>query len=148
MFKKILLLSLLVLSINQVNAQQEPTLEQFLGAVAGGVICNNLVEGDNRKAASAACAVVGYRYGNKILGRNDDLYAYRVNNVSLSQLQRLCRQQVPVEYQYDRYLYDAYVNGCVRRYSEEIRKERLRIIQERRRLEQQAYEQGYDQSLP
>lgn len=148
MFNKILIFSLLALSINQVNAQQEPTLEQFLGAVAGGVICHNLVDGSGKKAASAACAVVGYRYGNKILGRNDDLYVYQVNNIDINQLSRLCRKQVPVEYHYDKYLRDAYVNGCVRRYSEEIRKERIRILQERRRLEQQAFEQGYDQTAP
>lgn len=147
MIKKIISLSLLGLS-STVYAQQEPTLEQFLGAIAGGVICNELVDGNGKKAASAACAVVGYRYGNKILGRNDDLYVYRVNTVSLSQLKRQCRQHVPIEYQYDRYLYDAYVNGCVRRYSEEIRRERLRIIRERQELERRAYEQGYDQSLP
>jgi hypothetical protein len=93
--------------------------------------------------SSAGCTTV-------ILDRN--LYAYAVNNVSLSQLQSQCRQHAPIEYKYRRNLYDAYVNGCVTRHIEEIRRERLRIMRERQELDQElkrrAYEQGYDRSTP
>ena len=110
-----------------VNAQISD--EELLGAIAGGMLGNSVGDGDGRKAATVIGAIIGYRMGERVLGRHDRDNFARLNH---DDFRYWCRHQVPYRYQYERNLRDRWVSGCVNR-----------LNRQQRDLEREAYEDGY-----
>jgi len=110
------------------SAQNGPTSEQLLGAIAGGALGSTIGDGDGRKAATVIGAIIGYRMGERVLNPNE-----RREFVHLGQndLRWYCNREVPHRYMHDRNLSDMWVRGCVQR-----------LHNQQRELERQAYLDG------
>ena len=50
--------------------------DKLLGAIAGGVLGSTVGKGDGRKAATVVGAVLGYRYGERILNSDSNHQSY------------------------------------------------------------------------
>jgi len=103
--------------------------EQILGAIAGYYLGNSIGDGDGRRAARVLGAVIGYRYGENILSRRD---RRDFLNMDVYDFRHYCRRTVPYNYSDRRNTRDAWIRGCVNRLS-----------QQQRKLEREAYEDGY-----
>ena len=129
--------------------------EKLLGAIAGGVLGSTVGKGDGRKAATVVGAVLGYRYGERILNSDSNRQSYvpphtreRYNDqyfpqenyprpsheyVRSDRGKRLyCQNNIPHRYSYNDRLRNVWVNGCLER-----------LQQEEDRMAQEAYQDGY-----
>lgn len=129
--KTLLATSLLLVSSIAV-AQENPSAEQILGAIAGGAIGNSIGDGDGRKAATVVGAIIGYRMGEQILGSKEK---YPGIGNTQSDFRRYCSSRVPTEYFEYNSLRENWVRGCIQR-----------LNREQRELERQAYEDGLNGS--
>ena len=123
--------------------------DKLLAAVAGGVLGSTVGKGDGRKAAIVAGAVLGYRYGERILN-SDSNSTYRSEsyiprehyngqyipqgNYARSDREKriYCQNNIPHRYSYNDRLRTVWVSGCLER-----------LQQEEDRLAQEAYQDGY-----
>ena len=128
MVQKLLLVTIASLLIGSASAQQGPSSEQLLGAIAGGALGNTIGDGDGRKAATVIGAIIGYRMGERVLNPHE-----RREFVHLPQndLRWFCNREVPHRYMHDRNLSEMWVRGCVQR-----------LHNQQRELERQAYLDG------
>lgn len=124
---KVLFLASLLMSAPAL-AQQNPSTEQVLGAIAGGALGSTIGSGDGKKAATVIGAIIGWRMGERVLGDEDHRDFLRLD---ARDLQGWCRTEVPQRYAYDQRLARAWVNGCVQR-----------LQNQQRSLERQAYIDG------
>jgi hypothetical protein len=122
--------------------------DKLLGAIAGGVLGSTVGKGDGRKAATVVGAVLGYRYGERILNsdsnrqyRNESYVPpyiprehYSSQNYARSDREKriYCQNNIPHRYSYNDRLRNVWVNGCLER-----------LQQEEDRLAQEAYQDGY-----
>jgi uncharacterized membrane protein YeaQ/YmgE (transglycosylase-associated protein family) len=152
MVQKLLVAMCVGLLSGSVMAQEQegPSTEQVLGAIAGGALGSTIGSGDGRKAATVLGAIIGYRNGDRLLGnnnnnfRNHDHYnnrVYRLNQYDYVREQ--CRNHLPMAYERDWNLKQAWLNGCVERVNRELRAQRQRELEQRRMLERDAYEDGF-----
>jgi hypothetical protein len=128
MLNKLILVIIVALLSGYANAQEGPSTEEILGAIAGGALGSTIGDGDGRKAATVIGAIIGYRMGERVLNpserkeflsyNGDDFFWY-------------CRRQVPHEYFQQDNLRKMWIKGCVQRL-------RTQQIQ----LEREAYEDG------
>lgn len=110
------------------SAQEGPSSEQILGAIAGGALGSTIGDGDGGKAAIVIGAIIGYRLGERVLNSHErDEFL----NLNSNDLYRFCRRQVPYEYDRRENLRKMWIQGCVDR-----------LHRQQRRLEQEAYEDG------
>ncbi len=128
MLKQISLVIIVALLSGSVAAQEGPSTEEILGAIAGGALGSTIGDGDGRKAATVIGAIIGYRMGERVLTTND-----RREFMSLRRddFHRFCRRQVPYEYDRRENLSRMWIQGCVDR-----------LHAQQRRLEREAYEDG------
>lgn len=112
------------------QAQQDPTAEQVLGAIAGGALGSTIGDGDGRKAATVIGAIIGWRMGERVLGKEDHQNFLRLD---ARDLQGWCRTEVPQRYAHDPRLARSWVAGCVQR-----------LQNQQRSLERQAYLDGLE----
>ena len=130
--------------------------EKLLGAIAGGVLGSTVGKGDGRKAATVVGAVLGYRYGERILNSDSNRQSYvppyiprehyngqyfpqenypRPSHeyVRSDRGKRLyCQNNIPHRYSHNDRLRNVWVNGCLER-----------LQQEEDRMAQEAYQDGY-----
>jgi uncharacterized protein YcfJ len=109
-------------------AQEGPSTEQVLGAIAGGALGSTIGDGDGRKAATVIGAIIGYRMGERVLNPND---RREFMSLDRNDFIRYCRRQVPYEYDRRENLRKMWIQGCVDR-----------LHTQQRRLEREAYEDG------
>ena len=109
-------------------AQQDPSAEQVLGAIAGGALGSTIGSGDGRKAATVIGAIIGWRMGERVLHNNDK---DRFLELRESDFRRYCRHEVPLRYNDKRNLREMWIEGCVRR-----------LENQQRELEREAYLDG------
>ena len=128
MLKQISLVIIAALLCGYASAQEGPSTEEILGAIAGGALGSTIGDGDGRKAATVIGAIIGYRMGERVLNPND-----RREFLSLHRddFYRFCRRQVPYEYDRRENLRKMWIQGCVDR-----------LHTQQRRLEREAYEDG------
>jgi hypothetical protein len=119
----------LLLGSPSIMAQEEPTTEQLLGAIAGGALGSTIGDGDGRKAATVIGAIIGYRMGERVLSSNDRRAFTRMGH---DDFRRWCRHEVPYRYENDSRLRNQWISGCVNR-----------LNRQQRELEREAYEDGY-----
>ena len=124
----------LLLGCSTAIAQQGPSTEQVLGAIAGGAVGNSIGSGDGRKAATVLGAIIGYRNGEAILGRPERSFYDESYSDRRSRFEYYCRKEVPMEYDYDRELSRNWIRGCTER-----------LNRKQRELERQAYLDGLKQ---
>lgn len=115
--------------------------EKVLGAVAGGILGSTVGKGDGKKAATVAGAVLGYKYGEEILGNdkprreysheNDDRHyrKYRSRNYNKYEY---CESMVPARYERNRRVRESWIQGCINR-----------LVEEEEVLARRAYRDGY-----
>lgn len=132
-----------------VLAQEGPSTEQVLGAIAGGALGSTIGDGDGRKAATVIGAIIGYRNGDRLLGnRNDHQGHYQANGIyympSQSFIRDECKRMLPLAYEYDWNLRQAWIDGCVKRTYDQIYAQRRQELIRKRELERRAYLEGYD----
>lgn len=120
--------AMLLLGSATAMAQEDPTTEQILGAIAGGALGSTIGDGDGRKAATVIGAIIGYRMGDRVLSPRDHRDFRRLNH---NDFQRWCRHQVPYRYEYDNRLRNQWISGCMNR-----------LNRQKRELEREAYEDG------
>jgi hypothetical protein len=128
MFQKLLVVMFVSLLSGSALAQEGPSTEQVLGAIAGGALGSTIGQGDGRKAATVIGAIIGYRMGERVLNTHD-----RREFMSLREddFRYYCRREVPHEYNRRENLRRMWIQGCVDR-----------LHRQQRRLEQEAYEDG------
>lgn len=126
------IIAILLFGSANVIAQEEPSTEQVLGAIAGGALGSTIGDGDGRKAATVIGAIIGYRMGERILNSNDRRAFTRMGR---DDFRRWCRNEVPYRYERDSRLRNQWISGCVNR-----------LTRQQRELEREAYEDGYNGS--
>jgi Glycine zipper 2TM domain len=128
MLNKLIPVIIVALLSGYASAQEGPSSEQILGAIAGGALGSTIGDGDGRKAATVIGAIIGYRMGERVLNPNE-----RREFLSLHRddFYRFCRRQVPYEYDRRENLRKMWIQGCVDR-----------LHRQQRRLEREAYEDG------
>ena len=114
-----------------VLAQEGPSTEQVLGAIAGGALGSTIGDGDGRKAATVIGAIIGYRMGERVLSTKEHGEFMRLNE---NDFRRYCRHEVPARYGRDRRLADRWIMGCVHR-----------LERQQKELEREAYLDGLNQ---
>ena len=124
---RIVLLSFMLMAAPAL-AQQDPSAEQVLGAIAGGALGSTIGDGDGRKAATVIGAIIGWRMGERVLGNDDHQDFLRLN---ARDFQGWCRAEVPQRYAHDQRLARSWIAGCVQR-----------LENQQRSLERQAYLAG------
>lgn len=134
--------------------------DKLLGAIAGGVLGSTVGKGDGRKAATVVGAVLGYRYGDRLLN-SDSNRNYRRESYEPPYIPRehyngqyfpqenyprptheyarsdrskrlYCQNNIPHRYSYNDRLRTVWVSGCLER-----------LQQEEDRMAQEAYQDGY-----
>lgn len=128
MFQKLSLVIIVALLSGSVAAQEGPSTEEILGAIAGGALGSTIGDGDGRKAATVIGAIIGYRMGERVLSTKDHNDFMRLNE---NDFRRWCRNEVPNRYNHDRRLVDRWVLGCVHR-----------LERQQKELEREAYMDG------
>lgn len=116
---------------SSVMAQEGPSTEQVLGAIAGGALGSTIGDGDGKKAATVIGAIIGYRMGERVLSKDDHTNFMRLNE---NDFRRYCRNEVPSRYSHDRRLADCWVLGCMHR-----------LERQQKELEREAYLDGLNQ---
>jgi uncharacterized protein YcfJ len=122
----------------QSYAEDKEQQNKLIGAIAGGYLGSTIGGGDGKTAATVLGAVLGYKFGDKILEDNSHkvynhdskYYGYYQPRYRQADIYKLCDHRNP--YHKDSRMYWSYNRGCVQRLSEQVRQ-----------LEQDAYEQGY-----
>jgi Glycine zipper 2TM domain len=109
-------------------AQEGPSTEQVLGAIAGGALGSTIGDGDGKKAATVIGAIIGYRMGEHVLHKNEHREFMRLDE---NDFRRWCRNEVPHRYERRDNLRRQWIAGCV-----------VRLQRQQRELERQAYEDG------
>lgn len=117
-------------------AEEKEQQNKLLGAIAGGYLGSTVGGGDGKTAATVLGAVLGYRWGDKILedGRHHHNHYTRDRRPHYpryrqADIYKICEYRNP--YPRDSRPYWSYNRGCVQRLSQEVRE-----------LERDAYEQG------
>ena len=128
MLKQISLVIIAALLSGSVAAQEGPSTEEILGAIAGGALGSTIGDGDGRKAATVIGAIIGYRMGERVLSTKDHNDFMRLNE---NDFRRWCRNEVPNRYNHDHRLADRWVLGCVHR-----------LERQQKELEREAYMDG------
>ena len=77
-------------------AQEGPSTEQVLGAIAGGALGSTIGDGDGKKAATVIGAIIGYRMGERVLNKNEHREFMRLDE---NDFRRWCRNEVPHRYE-------------------------------------------------
>jgi uncharacterized protein YcfJ len=116
---------------SNVMAQEGPSTEQVLGAIAGGALGSTIGDGDGKKAATVIGAIIGYRMGERVLSTKDHQEFMTLNE---HDFRRYCRHEVPARYSHDRRLADRWIMGCVHR-----------LERQQKELEREAYFDGLNQ---
>jgi len=123
MQKSILVIAaILLLGSQSAKAQSIEDIDVLLSAAAGAAIGSTIGDGDGRRIATAIGGLIGAnmardRYGHRHHGRS--FYSY-------------CRDRVPPQYRNNTGVARSWIEGCVDRLS-----------QQQRKLEREAYEDGY-----
>jgi uncharacterized protein YcfJ len=112
-------------------AQEGPSTEQVLGAIAGGALGSTIGDGDGKKAATVIGAIIGYRMGERVLSTKDHQDFMTLNE---HDFRRYCRHEVPSRYNHDRRLTERWIMGCVHR-----------LERQQKELEREAYLDGLNQ---
>jgi len=128
MVQKLLVVMCVGLLSGSVMAQEGPSTEQVLGAIAGGALGSTIGDGDGKKAATVIGVIIGYRMGERVLSTKDHQNFMTLNE---HDFRRYCRNEVPARYSHDRRLADRWTMGCVQR-----------LEQQQRELEREAYLDG------
>ena len=128
MLKQISLVIIAALLSGYASAQEGPSTEEILGAIAGGALGSTIGDGDGRKAATVIGAIIGYRMGERVLNPND---RREFMSLDINDFISYCRRQVPYEYDRRENLRKMWIQGCVDR-----------LHTQQRRLEREAYEDG------
>jgi uncharacterized protein YcfJ len=131
MLQKLLVVMCVSLLSGPVMAQEGPSTEQVLGAIAGGALGSTIGDGDGRKAATVIGAIVGWRMGERVLSTKDHQAFLTLNE---HDFRRYCRSEVPARYSHDRRLADRWIMGCVHRFE-----------RQQKELEREAYLDGLNQ---
>ena len=128
MLNKLIPAIIVALLSGYASAQEGPSSEQILGAIAGGALGSTIGDGDGRKAATVIGAIIGYRMGERVLNPNErkEFLSYNGDHFFW-----YCRRQVPHEYFQQDNLRKMWIKGCVER----LRRQQLQ-------LEREAYEDG------
>jgi uncharacterized protein YcfJ len=126
----VIALSFLVGCTN-LSAQEGPSNEQILGAIAGGAIGSTIGDGDGRKAAMVLGAIIGYRNGEIIFGRNEKVLKPESYTERRKRFEGYCVKELPVQYSYDYNLARSWIRGCIDK-----------LQKSQRELERQAYIDG------
>ena len=113
---------------SSVMAQEGPSTEQVLGAIAGGALGSTIGDGDGKKAATVIGAIIGWRMGERVLSDNDHRQFMRLDE---NDFRRYCRHEIPGRYSHDRRLAERWVLGCVHR-----------LERQQKELEREAYFDG------
>ena len=121
----------LLLGSGNTMAQEEDSTNQLLGAIAGYYLGNSIGSGDGRDAARVIGAMIGWRYGNKILGADEQQYYRDFSNYGSREFTNYCRNRVPPRFDMDRDTRRYWINGCVQNLEEK-----------KRQLEYEAYQAG------
>jgi uncharacterized protein YcfJ len=116
---------------SNVMAQESPSTEQVLGAIAGGALGSTIGDGDGKKAATVIGAIIGWRMGERVLSTKDHGQFLTLNE---NDFRRYCRNEVPARYSHDRRLAERWVSGCV-----------VRLERQQKELEREAYLDGLNQ---
>ena len=95
MFQKLLVVMCVSLLSGYAVAQEGPSTEQVLGAIAGGALGSTIGSGDGRKAATVIGAIIGYRMGERVLENHD---RDRFLELREPDFRRYCRHEVPLRY--------------------------------------------------
>jgi len=109
-------------------AQEGPSTEQVLGAIAGGALGSTIGDGDGKKAATVIGAIIGYRMGERVLSTKEHGQFLALNE---NDFRRYCRHEVPGRYSHDRRLANRWIQGCV-----------VRLERQQKELEREAYLDG------
>ena len=128
--------AILLLGSGSVMAQEEykeDNSNQLLGAIAGGYLGSSVGDGDGRRAATVIGAILGWRYGNELLGENNYAYQQEFRSYRNNHFYRYCNNIVPPNYSRNEGVRRSWISGCVQR-----------LTIEQQQLEQQAYEAGRD----
>ena len=128
MLNKLIPVIIVALLSGYASAQEGPSSEQILGAIAGGALGSTIGDGDGKKAATVIGAIIGYRMGERVLAPND---RREFMSLDRNDFVRYCRRQVPYEYDRRENLRKMWIQGCVDR-----------LHTQQRRLEREAYEDG------
>ena len=128
MFQKLLVVMFVSLLSGYAVAQEGPSTEQVLGAIAGGALGSTIGDGDGKKAATVIGAIIGYRMGERVLNKNEHTEFMRLDE---NDFRRWCRNEVPHHYERQDNLRRQWIAGCV-----------VRLQRQQRELERQAYEDG------
>lgn len=131
MLRKLLIVMFVSLLSGHSVAQESPSTEQVLGAIAGGALGSTIGDGDGKKAATVIGAIIGYRMGERVLSTKDHGDFMRLNE---NDFRRWCRNEVPARYNNDRRLADRWIMGCVHR-----------LERQQKELEREAYLDGLNQ---
>ena len=150
---KAVVASLLLLASTSVFAHDprpddKEQTNKLLGAVAGGYLGSTIGAGDGKTIATVIGAVLGFRYGNKVL---DDHYNQEPRRYvsppygyyRQADIYNICRVENP--YPRESRFFEDYQKGCVQRKSQEIR-EYQRIVEQQGYKgynSHEIYEQGY-----
>jgi len=128
MLQKLLVVMCVSLQSGTAAAQEGPSTEEILGAIAGGALGSTIGQGDGRKAATVIGAIIGYRMGERVLHPRDrrDFLSLRGDD-----FRYFCMREVPYEYNRRDNLRRMWIQGCVER-----------LYRQQRRLEREAYEDG------
>ena len=149
MFKKLSLVIIAALLSGYANAQEGPSTEQVLGAIAGGALGSTIGDGDGRKAATVIGAIIGYRNGDRLLGHRHQHHGnYQPNTIyhmpSQSFIREECRRMLPLAYEHEWNLRHAWIDGCVKRTYDKIYAQRTQDLMRKRELERRAFLEGYE----
>jgi hypothetical protein len=127
MLQKLLIVMFVSLLSGYVSAQEGPSSEQILGAIAGGALGSTIGDGDGRKAATVVGAIIGYRMGDRMLNPNPtrNFRPYKTDYIIL------CRRHIPYEYQRREHLRNMWMKGCLES-----------LTTQQRHLGREAYEDG------
>lgn len=128
MLQKLLVVMCVSLLSGYAMAQEGPSTEQVLGAIAGGALGSTIGDGDGRKAATVIGAIIGYRMGERVLSTKEH---GEFLNLNQNDFRRYCRHEVPGRYSHDRRLSDRWIMGCVHR-----------LERQQKELEREAYLDG------
>lgn len=112
---------------------------KLLGAIAGGYLGSTIGAGDGKTAATVIGAVLGFRFGDKVLGNEHSpppppRYTPPPVMYRQADIYNVCKRENP--YHQDSRFFESYQRGCIQRESE-----RLRYYE--KLIEQQGYK-GYN----
>ena len=128
MLKQISLVIIAALLSGYASAQEGPSTEEILGAIAGGALGSTIGDGDGKKAATVIGAIIGYRMGERVLSTKEHGQFLALNE---NDFRRYCRHEVPGRYSHDRRLANRWIQGCV-----------VRLERQQKELEREAYLDG------